>query len=399
MDWTQDVVIDDVSAYLATVTKETTGGKVWEAARRLLEYFYRERHLLFAQPAQRILELGSGTGWLGMTLAQNLPAQMIWLTETVEDHALVWLQQQVDRNRDAGRSLPNLEVRACDWSWFARPGECSAGHAAEGVGSGDGAAATLRDEHWDLILGSDLLYHEIGVRSLPRVLSALSTPRTRIFYAHTMYRFENFDRDFFSELLKVGLQYRRVWPTLAPWAGEEEVRAFIFFSESPPLTYRPLISYDASSYRPNFIHTQLTYHTHPAYHTHLAYHTIYIPSPSSYHPHLTYHPHFHTPPILHTAPSSLPHSGRREHGRRAEPRGSKRGGSKRERRLRSYTVWMGARYYGRIRSLPRKASPDLRDEDAETQAVSLDPIDINFSIHSNHACIRNEKSADQMYSL
>lgn len=222
MDWTQDVVIDDVSAYLATVTKETTGGKVWEAARRLLEYFYRERHLLFAQPAQRILELGSGTGWLGMTLAQNLPAQMIWLTETVDDHALVWLQQQVDRNRDAGRSLPNLEVRACDWSWFARPGESSAGHAAEGVGSGDGAAATLRAEHWDLILGSDLLYHEIGVRSLPRVLSALSTPRTRIFYAHTMYRFENFDRDFFSELLKVGLQYRRVWPTLAPWAGEEE---------------------------------------------------------------------------------------------------------------------------------------------------------------------------------
>lgn len=261
MDWTQDVVIDDVSAYLATVTKETTGGKVWEAARRLLEYFYRERHLLFAQPAQRILELGSGTGWLGMTLAQNLPAQMIWLTETVEDHALVWLQQQVDRNRDAGRSLPNLEVRACDWSWFARPGECSAGHAAEGVGSGDGAAATLRDEHWDLILGSDLLYHEIGVRSLPRVLSALSTPRTRIFYAHTMYRFENFDRDFFSELLKVGLQYRRVWPTLAPWAGEEKVRASTFFSESPPLTYRPLISYDASSYRPNFNHTHLTYHT------------------------------------------------------------------------------------------------------------------------------------------
>lgn len=163
----------------------------------------------------------------------------------LDGQALEWLHRQVQRNRAAGRDLANVQVRACDWSWFLEAGEptadgsnadrsgaahCGPGDnesqsssrasreadagieraTAIGVGTGtttaatagedagtsgcdgagasdcDGAVASLRGQHWDLILGSDLLYHEAGVRALPSVLMALATAQTTILYAHTM---------------------------------------------------------------------------------------------------------------------------------------------------------------------------------------------------------------------
>ena len=51
----------------------TTGGHVWPAARRLLEYIEATKPPEIVNEGARILELGSGTGWMGMTLAANLP--------------------------------------------------------------------------------------------------------------------------------------------------------------------------------------------------------------------------------------------------------------------------------------------------------------------------------------
>ena len=64
----------------------------------------------------------------------------------------------------------------------------------------------------DLVIGSDLVYNDAGVRMLPRVLAALAGGRTRILYAHTLYRFEQMDLDFFEELKAIGLCCRTLWP-------------------------------------------------------------------------------------------------------------------------------------------------------------------------------------------
>ncbi|ACO65305.1 predicted protein [Micromonas commoda] len=71
--WRDVVKVCDNFEYMETATAATTGGHVWPAARRLLEYVEAARPPWAARRGARILELGAGTGWMGMTLAANLP--------------------------------------------------------------------------------------------------------------------------------------------------------------------------------------------------------------------------------------------------------------------------------------------------------------------------------------
>lgn len=55
-------------------TFATTGGVVWQAAHRLVDYLEATADETgLSRPGVNVLELGSGTGWTGMVLAQNLP--------------------------------------------------------------------------------------------------------------------------------------------------------------------------------------------------------------------------------------------------------------------------------------------------------------------------------------
>lgn len=76
---------------------------------------------------------------------------------------------------------------------------------------------------WDFIVGSDLIYLDEGVRQLPRVLAALATSHTTIYYAHTKRRFESLDDDFMQELKLCALNCVEV---MEPWAAA--------LPESPP---------------------------------------------------------------------------------------------------------------------------------------------------------------------
>lgn len=71
-------------------------------------------------------------------------------------------------------------------------------------------------EQWDFIVGSDLVYNEIGCRLLPRTLSALMSDKTKVLYAHTKRRFEMLDSDFLENLEAEGLQLEEV---REPWAS------------------------------------------------------------------------------------------------------------------------------------------------------------------------------------
>jgi predicted nicotinamide N-methyase len=218
MAWIHDVFVD-------SRPMSTTGGHTWAAAYRLADYLAAAfAELGLSQPGLRIIELGSGTGWLGATVARNCPsASLVCLTE--QEGGVPWLQHNVELNRQRGLGLANVRVQACDWRHVATGG----GGGGGGSGTGDqqparppAAAAVaaaagddappidLQGTAWDLCLGSDLIYNEVGSTCLPRVLAALAGPSTCILYCHTKHRFDLLDLEFFQNLEACGLECKEV---------------------------------------------------------------------------------------------------------------------------------------------------------------------------------------------
>lgn len=199
------IIIED--DYMTMVKTQTTGGHIWEATRVLFDYIVdsnNEAQTLLPRGGT-VLELGSGTGWLGMAIASRFGQQLrrVMLTEMLDGNAFEWLKHNVESNRTRGLPLSAVELIPCDWGWFENATESAVSH----VGT-----ASITGEHWDLVIGSDLVYNEAGVRMLPRVLRSLACKNSRILYAHTLFRFEQIDLDFFDELKRVGMRYERVWP-------------------------------------------------------------------------------------------------------------------------------------------------------------------------------------------
>ena len=71
-------------------------------------------------------------------------------------------------------------------------------HAGEAEARTDLEA--LLSTPWDFIVGSDLIYNEVGSRLLPRVILALSRPHTVTIYCHTKHRFDHLDIEFLDTL-------------------------------------------------------------------------------------------------------------------------------------------------------------------------------------------------------
>ncbi|GFR44306.1 hypothetical protein Agub_g5518, partial [Astrephomene gubernaculifera] len=111
---TQYWVYDIVTQHAALTT---TGGRVWDAARRLASFLEEmSDELQLHRPGLRVLELGSGLGWLGMTLARNLPhAGKVVLTEQEAGGGLAWLAHNVSLNSHLPGVGRAVQVAACDW--------------------------------------------------------------------------------------------------------------------------------------------------------------------------------------------------------------------------------------------------------------------------------------------
>lgn len=196
---------------------DTTGGTLWDGAGRLVDFLEAMQGPLgLHRPGLRLLELGSGVGWVGVVLARNLPlAARIVVTEQEEGGGLDHLRHNLELNReqDEGGSLnPGLQAFACDWTLYGDP---------EARRGSDGPAAPEDPVMgpWDIIVGSDLVYNEAGQNMLPRVIRQLlgqSAPGTCFYYAHTKYRYEMIDIDFEKELVKNGLTCKEVREPGAP---------------------------------------------------------------------------------------------------------------------------------------------------------------------------------------
>jgi len=184
----------------------TTGGSTWDAAHSLCDFLESEWTALcaFFDAAPNIIELGSGTGWLGMTLARNISESgrpgTFCLTEQADGGAMEWLQHNLMENVAAGVPLSAVDLQELDWSRFedtaSRP-------------SLPQPPAQKQGQHWDLLIGSDLIYSQAGVELLPRVLKEFATqwPSAMMLYCHTLHRFDDFDLEFCRELRRQGLVY------------------------------------------------------------------------------------------------------------------------------------------------------------------------------------------------
>ena len=116
-----------------------------------------------------ILELGSGCGWLGMSLAEYFGDRCtVVMTEQENGGGLDWLRHNLSLNA----KLTNCRAEALDWCVI--PPE-------------------FLSTKWDFIIGSELVYSPITCRLLPQVISALSTNDTIAYYAHNLNRFEMLD--------------------------------------------------------------------------------------------------------------------------------------------------------------------------------------------------------------
>lgn len=133
------------------------------------------------------------------------------MTEQEAGGALDWLKHNIDTNKEAGKQLDLVDAAPCDWNDYIALLNPEEGKTDElGETKEVSMDVTLARTNWDLIIGSDLVYNEAGVKMLPAVMKALASPQTHIYYAHTKKRYEMVDFDFFAELSKLGFTVEEV---------------------------------------------------------------------------------------------------------------------------------------------------------------------------------------------
>lgn len=153
----------------------TTHMSVWPASSCLAKWLeVRQVELGFCRPGFRLLELGSGTGWLGRVLAANLPlAGAIVVSERPE--AMERLSAHCDEFVRARRTSM-LRAESLDWRLFD-PALAMDAHLPD-------------DGYFDLVIGSDLVWNSETASSLPHIIKALihdsrrQGGKTMVLYGH-----------------------------------------------------------------------------------------------------------------------------------------------------------------------------------------------------------------------
>jgi hypothetical protein len=130
------------------VAAHTTGGRLWPAAGRLVQFLFHpstRQGLGLEEPGCQILELGAGLGYAGLAVARNCKEARVVLTEQVAGGGLAWLEHNVGLNTD--HLAGNVQVRACDWRFMcAKPDFVGDARMRED-------RHMLENTHWNVIIG------------------------------------------------------------------------------------------------------------------------------------------------------------------------------------------------------------------------------------------------------
>ncbi|KAI5897764.1 uncharacterized protein SCHCODRAFT_02490195 [Schizophyllum commune H4-8] len=147
-----------------TIQDGTTGLRTWLASLVLSKYLINEPDLI---ANKRILELGSGIGFLGIICAsvqllnqitENAPAPHLWLTD-VNDDVLARCKANVQLPCNLSSDHPNVHYRNLDWVEFDQSTSRTAALADMDV----------LDE--DVILGADIVFDPSLIEPLVTVLA------------------------------------------------------------------------------------------------------------------------------------------------------------------------------------------------------------------------------------
>ena len=111
----------------------------------------------------RVLELGAGTGALGIALACSLPNIHVTLTDLAPVVPL--MTTNADATRDAGKLADGSETHVAELAWSRDAvlalnggGDASSGGGGTEGGTHGGRDASASRERWDLVLGCEILY-------------------------------------------------------------------------------------------------------------------------------------------------------------------------------------------------------------------------------------------------
>ena len=110
----------------------------------------------------RVLELGAGTGALGIALACSLPNIDVTLTDLAPVVPL--MNTNADATRDAGKLADGSETHVAELAWSRdavlalNGGDASSGGGGTEGGTHGGRDASASRERWDLVLGCEILY-------------------------------------------------------------------------------------------------------------------------------------------------------------------------------------------------------------------------------------------------
>ena len=111
----------------------------------------------------KVLELGAGTGALGIALACSLPNIHVTLTDLAPVVPL--MNTNADATRDAGKLADGSETHVAELAWSRdavlalNGGDASSGGGGtEGGTHGGRDASASRSTRWDVVLGCEILY-------------------------------------------------------------------------------------------------------------------------------------------------------------------------------------------------------------------------------------------------
>uniref|UniRef100_A0AAV1TS95 Uncharacterized protein n=1 Tax=Peronospora matthiolae TaxID=2874970 RepID=A0AAV1TS95_9STRA len=178
------------------------GGSIWTSGELLAAYLVLQREsyrLIFTNAC--VVELGSGTGYVGLTVAACFRPAHVYLTD-LETH-LRGLRRNVKRN--AGKVRPGVQVHVLELSWGSSEQQTS---LLEMVASTNAAGSeTLKAAQVDVILGTDVAYMQELYVPLLHTINRLATSRTVILLG--------LNRDdtgvaFFQQLERDGFEYYRI---------------------------------------------------------------------------------------------------------------------------------------------------------------------------------------------
>ena len=163
---------------------ESTGGKVWDASFKFLEFLLRLEQFNGCS-GQRVLELGSGCGWLGMRVGRKFPSWTVVTSERGSMGALRCLNHNLGLN-----TIANVSSIELDWSDLS---------------------SDVKSRGWDFIIGCELVYSYDGARLLPKVIADLLRGTSTVcYYAHSLNRFESVDEVLLSEFRRNQLNVKVV---------------------------------------------------------------------------------------------------------------------------------------------------------------------------------------------